>query len=102
MKWLRRMRAGGHIKSSVWSAKNIKVDDVAQRFGVTVDFVQKVCGRFVRLGYLQRLYNTPGVDYYPIGDRGGVRHLPHPDGAKNPFLDEAGNLKSGLVRQAGE
>ena len=101
MKLFRRLKARNHIEIAVWSRKNIKVDDVTQLFGVTVDFVHKVCRSFVKLGYLQRLYNTPGIDYYPIGDRGGVRYLPHPDGAKNPFLDEDGRLKPGLMPRRG-
>lgn len=96
--WLWRHRqAKAYCRSNILQRKNILVDNVVQQFGVDPDVVHKICKRWVKAGSLQRLHNTPGADYYPIGPYGGHLRLPHPDGAKNPFLTEDGHLMPELA-----
>jgi len=86
-----------HIRAKIRYAEEISVEKVARRFNVDPETVHKACKRFIMPSHmprgrwgsqrLQRLVNTPGVDYYPIGNYGRYYRFPHADGAKNPFPD---------------
>lgn len=97
-KWLRKFRVKLHIGYSVEHGENINVTDVASLFGVDADVIHKICARYIKKGWLQRLYNTPPIDYYPIGQYRGMFRLPHPDGAQNPFLTDDGQVKPEIKR----
>ncbi len=97
IRWIRKLRASRHVMGAVRDADNINVEIIARLFTLDVAIIHKICAKYVKQSCLQRLHNTPGIDYYPIGFYGGMLRLPHADGAKNPFLDKNGNLQSALL-----
>lgn len=91
VKALRKRKAKRLIGIKVCSAKSINVEDIARQSGVPAAVVHIICERYVRIKRLQRLRNTPGIDYYPIGHYGSYIRFPHADGTKNPFLARLDN-----------
>lgn len=89
--WLwkqQRMRA--YVRRSLYGACDVDADAIATRFGVDVIKVHEYCGSFKTMNgrHFQRLHNTVGIDYHPVGQYGlGLSRLPEADGATNPFLD---------------
>jgi len=92
------MRA--YIRGALYSGQDINAEEVAIRFCVDGRKVFAYCDKFATMNgrYFQKLHNTPGIDYTPVGHYAGVLRLPAADGAKNPFLTEDGQLKSGIVQ----
>lgn len=88
--WLwkqQRMRA--YVRRSLYGACDVNAAAIATRFGVDVIKVHEYCGSFKTMNgrHFQRLYNTVGIDYHPVGQYGlGILRLPEADGAINPFL----------------
>ena len=96
-KWLAKRKAIKRIRYKVFQGEDINVDSICQLCGVDAAIAHKICAKYVQKGRLQKLYNTPSIDYWPIGDYGRYIRFPHPDGAKNPFLTDDGHLGPGLV-----
>ncbi len=97
IRWVKYRRVKRYCRLHVWRAKSISLEEATRELKVEPSVVHRACKRYVKSGRLQRLRNTPGIDYYPMGMYGSCLRLPHADGKKNPFLNDDGNLKSALL-----
>ncbi len=82
------------VRGALCAGRSINAGALAASFGLDVDVVHEFCGkaRTTNGRYYQRLRNTPGIDYTPVGQYPGRVRFPRGDGRTNPLKQHSALL----------